>query len=256
MSMEALFADWDWEDADWLAGTFEKFTSDLARCETLDLVDGPMPVTRQGFLDAGLTGIEFAAFKTRHPSGLGTDLVGLHSPAMTTEPGRLYRADGTSYFTQLDISEKLPFADGCVAWVYAEHLIEHVPPHVAVRWLTEVRRILVPGGLLRITTPDLRKYVQGYVTGDSFFARHRRRLSMMRVGPPMPERPAFMFNQLFYLYGHRWLYDLDELRYALARAGFASTVQACAFGEGAQADVAALDRVFRSLETIYVEVTA
>ena len=88
MSMEALFADWDWEDADWLAGTFEKFTSDLARCETLDLVDGPMPVTRQDFLDAGLTGIEFAAFKTRHPSGLGTDLVGLHSPAMTTEPGR------------------------------------------------------------------------------------------------------------------------------------------------------------------------
>jgi SAM-dependent methyltransferase len=256
MSMEALFADWDWEDTDWLAGTFDKFTSDLARCETLDLVAGPMPVTRQDFLDVGLTGIEFAAFKTRHPSGLGTDLVGLHSPAMTTEPGRLYRADGTSYFTQLDISEKLPFADGCVAWVYAEHLIEHVPPPVAVRWLSEVRRILVPGGLLRITTPDLRKFVQGYASGDSFFARQRRRLSMMRVGPPMPERPAFMFNQLFYLYGHRWLYDLDELRYVLARAGFASPVKACAFGAGAQADVAALDRVFRSLESIYVEVTA
>ena len=74
--------------------------------------------------------------------------------------------------------------------------------------------------------------------------------------PPMPERPAFMLNQLFYLYGHRWLYDLDELRYALARAGFESPVQACAFGEGAQADVAALDRVFRRLETIYIEVTA
>jgi hypothetical protein len=78
----------------------------------------------------------------------------------------------------------------------------------------------------------------------------------MRVGPPMPERPAFMINQLFYLYGHRWLYDLDELRYALARAGFESPVRTRAFCEGARADVAALDRVFRRLETIYVEITA
>jgi hypothetical protein len=78
----------------------------------------------------------------------------------------------------------------------------------------------------------------------------------MRVGPPMPERPAFMFNQLFYLYGHRWLYDLDELRHALSRAGFTSTARVCAYREGARADVAALDTVIRSQDTIYVEITA
>ncbi len=198
MTMDPLFAYWDWEDPDALAATFEKLTADLARCETLDLIARRLPVTRQDFLDIGLTGIEFAAFKTRHPAGLGTDLVGLHTPTMTTEPGLLYRADGTSYFTQLDIAEKLPFGDGCVDWVYAEHLIEHVPPLVAISWLTEVRRILTPGGLLRITTPDLSKYAQGYVTGDSFFAKQRRRLRIMRFGPPMPERRAFMLNQIFY----------------------------------------------------------
>jgi predicted SAM-dependent methyltransferase len=256
MTMDPLFADWDWEDPDALAVTLEKFTADLARCETLELVARPLPVTRQDFLELGLTGIEFAAFKTKHPAGLGTDLVGLHTPTMTTEPGQLYRADSTSYFTQLDISEKLPFGGGCVDWVYAEHLIEHVPLLVAIRWLTEVRRILTPGGLLRITTPDLSKYALGYVTGDSFFAKQRRRLHIMRFGPPMPERPAFMFNQIFYLYGHRWLYDLDELRYVLARAGFASPVQACAYRAGTRADVAALDTVLRRHETIYIEVTA
>ncbi len=256
MTMDSLFADWDWEDPDALAVTLEKFTAELARCETLELVGCPLPVTRQDFGELGLTGIEFAAFKTRHPAGLGTDLVGLHTPMMTTEPGQLYLADGTSYFTQLDISEKLPFADGCVDWVYAEHLIEHVPLLVAIRWLTEVRRILTPGGLLRITTPDLGKYARSHATGDGFFPKQRRRLRIMRVGPPMPERPAFMFNQIFYLYGHRWLYDLDELRYALSRAGFASPVRACAYGEGTRADVAALDTVLRKHESIYVEVTA
>lgn len=256
MTTDPLFADWDWEDPDALAATLDRFTADLARCETLEQVTGPLPATRQDFLELGLTGIEFAAFKTQHPAGLGTDLAGLHTPTMTTEPGQLYRADGTSYFTQLDISEKLPFADGCVDWVYAEHLIEHVPPLVAIRWLTEVRRILAPGGLLRITTPDLSKYAQGYVSGDSFFARQRRRLALMRFGPPMPERPAFMLNQLFYLYGHRWLYDLEELRHALVCAGFASPVHVWAYREGAREDVAALDAMLRSKDTIYIEVIA
>ena len=73
----------------------------------------------------------------------------------------------------------------------------------------------------------------------------------------MPARNAFMFNQIFYLYGHRWLYDLDEIRYALSEAGFASeNVRLCAFQQGAKQDIADLDVTFRSDETIYVEVTA
>ncbi|MGE5828118.1 MAG: methyltransferase domain-containing protein [Micromonosporaceae bacterium] len=255
-NMDPSLAGWDWEDPDKLAVTLMDFTERLARCETLEQVARPLPVTRDDFRDIGLTGIEFAAFKTTHPAGLGTDLVGLRTPTMSTVPGPLYRADGTNYFTQLDISEKLPFGDGCVEWVYAEHLIEHVPPPVAIGWLAEVRRVLVPGGLLRLTTPDLHKYAREYLSGDGFFAKQRRRLQVMRFGPPMPERRAFMVNQIFYLYGHRWLYDLEELRYVLARAGFESPVQLCSFQAGARADVAALDTVLRRLETIYVEVTA
>jgi hypothetical protein len=64
-----------------------------------------------------------------------------------------------------------------------------------------------------------------------------------------------MFNQIFYLYGHRWLYDLDELRYVLARAGFdPGAMRTCAFRAGARGDVADLDSVFRSDETMYVEI--
>jgi predicted SAM-dependent methyltransferase len=254
---EELLQGWDWEDPDGLSATMDAFTAGLARCETLELIAGPLPVTRPDFLALGITGVEFAAFKTRHPSGLGTDLAGLRAGSVTTEPGRLYRADGASYFTELDIAKPLPFGADCVDWVYAEHLIEHVPPLVAIGWLSEVRRMLAPGGLLRLTTPDLARYAAGYVNDDGFFARHRRRLRNMRVGPPMPERKAFMFNQLFYLYGHRWLYDLDELRYVLARAGFGpAAARACPFRSGARPDVAELDSILRKDETIYVEVTA
>jgi SAM-dependent methyltransferase len=256
MATDERFPGWNWEDPDGLATRMDEFTATIAQCDTLDVVADKLPTTRQDLADLGVTGIEFAAFRTEHPAAIGTDLVGLTSPESVTEPGPLYRVDGRSLFTQLDIGEALPFEDGALDWVYAEHLIEHVPLPVAVGWLTEVRRILAPGGVLRLTTPDLRRYAEGYVRQDGFFARHRRRLRVMRVGPPMPDRTAFMFNQIFYLYGHKWIYDEAELRHVLGRAGFdPSAMRVATFGEGALADVAALDTAMRSDETIYVEIT-
>lgn len=250
--------EWDWEHPDDLAPRMDAFLSELAQCDKLEPVEVTPPFSRRRMLDLGLTGIEFASWKSDHRTGLGTDLVPLRcrSSGAVTEAGRLYRVDGERCFIRLDIGDRLPFEAGCVDWVYAEHLIEHVPLPTAVGWLTEVRRILAPGGVLRLTTPDLRRYVEGYLNDDNFFARHRRRLRSAGVGPPMPERKAFMFNQMFYLYGHRWIYDLDELRSVLSRAGFPEeTVRECGFRDGARPDVAELDRVLRKDETIYVEVT-
>ncbi len=250
------FTGWDWEDPDTLNPLMDSFTERLAEASGIEVVAAEQPYTAAELERLGITGIEFAAFTTEHPTGLATDLVGVHGPDGHTEPGRLCRIAGKSHFVQLDIGQPLPFEDGSVSWAYAEHLIEHVPLATAVRWLTEVRRVLRPGGLLRLTTPDLAKYVEGYLSGNKFFAKHRRRVDLaIDVAPPMPARNAFMFNQIFYLYGHRWLYDLAELQYVLAQAGFdPAAVRECAYREGSRPDVAALDQTIRNDETIYVEV--
>ncbi|GAA1258928.1 hypothetical protein GCM10009665_56340 [Kitasatospora nipponensis] len=255
MAAEPSFPGWNWEDPEGLSARMEEFTGTIARCTRIETVAERLPRTADELSAIGVTGIEFAAFTTRHPNGIGTDLVGVHNETTETEFGPLYRIDDQSLYTRLDISRPLPFADRSVDWVYAEHLIEHIALPVAVGWLTEVRRILRPGGLLRLTTPDLARYLEGYLDErDSFFKRHRRRLRMMRVGPPMPERKAFMLNQIFYHYGHRWIYDEAELRHVLGRAGFAAeSIERRAFQQGARADIADLDTVFRSDETIYLE---
>ena len=250
---------WNWEDPQELSETVDSFTVDLSRCDKLELVMAAPRLTRAQLQDLEITGIEFAAFKTAHPQGLGSDLVGPRSPDGATQRGGLYRVDGTAYFIELDISAPLPLDDGSVDWVYAEHLIEHVSLAVGVAWLAEVRRVLAPGGVLRVSTPDLRVYAQSYLNGDNFFAKHRRRMNMAlsAIAPPMPARGAFMFNQLFYVYGHRWIYDEAELRHVLAEAGFApEAVRVCAYRSGARADVADLDQVLRNDESIYIEVTA
>lgn len=263
MTTDAQFDGWNWEDPDSLAERMEVFSAGVARCERLEPLPGGLPRTRAHFAALDLTGIEFAAFATRHPQGLGTDLATLRSPDAATEPGTVYRVDDAALFTQLDIARPLPFDDGSVDWVYAEHLIEHVPLPVATAWLAEVRRVLAPGGLLRLSTPDLRRYIDGYLDEDrtggkgGFLAKHRRRLQVMKVGPAMPQRRAFMFNQLFYLYGHRWIFDEQELAHTLTAAGFdPAGIAVRAFQDGARPDVARLDLSFRSDETIYIEATA
>ncbi len=46
----------------------------------------------------------------------------------------------------------LPFADGAFELVWSSEVIEHVAD--TARWLSEVRRVLTPGGRLLLTTPD------------------------------------------------------------------------------------------------------
>lgn len=59
--------------------------------------------------------------------------------------------------------DSLPFADAGAAVVYASHVLEHFNRDDALRFLEECRRILRPGGVLRLAVPDLRWLVDGYL---------------------------------------------------------------------------------------------
>ena len=50
-----------------------------------------------------------------------------------------------------DLSRGLPFADGSVDEIVAEHVLEHVPDLVAL--MEEIHRVLAPGGVLRLEVP-------------------------------------------------------------------------------------------------------
>jgi hypothetical protein len=94
------------------------------------------------------------------------------------------------------------------------------------------------------------------LTGVEVAAFRTRMRTVPAPAPPMPARPASMLNQIFYFFGHRWIYDVDELRYALSPAGcdpVAGPVRACGVGE--RPDIAALDLPVRDDETIYIEVS-
>jgi SAM-dependent methyltransferase len=55
-------------------------------------------------------------------------------------------------FELAEIDRPLPFADATFTLVWASEVIEHVAD--TARWLSEVRRVLAPGGRLALTTPS------------------------------------------------------------------------------------------------------
>jgi predicted SAM-dependent methyltransferase len=249
--MRSTVPTWSWEHPeDWWVG--------LAECARLEPVALEPPYSRAQLRDLGITGIEFGSWRSTLRYSLSTDLIGVTDGTVRAEPGRLYTVDGQSLFVPLDARRPLPFEDGSFDWVYAEHFVEHISAAEAIAWLGEVRRVLSPAGTVRLTTPDLRRYVDSYLSPDGgFFPEHRDGLYQRGARPRMPRRPAFMMNLVFYFWGHRWIYDFDELRHALVEAGFApDSVVRRAFHEGALPEVAMLDRETRRHETMYVEAGA
>jgi predicted SAM-dependent methyltransferase len=225
-------------------------------CQQVAPSSWSLPLTRAALLEAGVRGVQFGC-GGRLPRGvLNTDLVGFTDLRLgSTAPGRVFRVNDAP-FIHHDVTQPLPAEDGAFEWAYSEHLIEHIPQAQAVVWLKDVRRLLKPGGLLRLTTPDLELYAAAYVSRDEpFFADHARRIREFGL-PAMPTRRAFMVNQIFQFWGHRWIYDFDELVHVLALAGFAAdAVQRRAFQHSAIAEVGELDSEVRRDETIYVEAT-
>jgi SAM-dependent methyltransferase len=65
---------------------------------------------------------------------------------------RARAADPELELRRVEFDGPLPFEDGSFDLVWAGEVIEHVAD--TARWLSEVRRVLVPGGRLVLTTPE------------------------------------------------------------------------------------------------------
>ena len=63
-----------------------------------------------------------------------------------------------NYDQDVDIRRPLPFPDLCAAFIFAEHVIEHVHFHEGLFFLRQCRRLLEPGGVLRFSFPDVTRF--------------------------------------------------------------------------------------------------
>ena len=227
----------------------------------IEKIHGPMPYARNLLVQNGILGINCGCGKALVAGCLNVDQLSFSDrQGMSSEPGKMLRihyGQQVLYYLQHDLTQPFPFASQSFSWGYSEHFIEHVTLKEAIGWLQEMRRLIVPGGLLRVTTPDLRKYVDGYADPEQrFFDLHRKEMEKVDAGKPwVTGRRAWMVNQIFQYYGHQWIYDFDEVVHAASAAGFdPDRIVQKEYRSGMLKDVFMLDSDTRSDESLYVEI--
>ena len=161
--------------------------------------------------------------------------------------------------TYLDASRRFPFKDDSFSLIFTEHMIEHLEIDRIQQFLSEILRVLRPGGICRITCPSLELYARYYVENDRDFFQNvmqgierKRRKRPEQTWIVRTNGSAFMTGVVKTFYGHRWMYDFETLEACLKAVGFRNTIQR-AFQESESTRLANMDNPDRAFETLYVE---
>lgn len=120
----------------------------------------------------------------------------------------------------LDLERVLPLPSASFAYVFGEHVIEHLSETAGAALLGELHRILRPGGVLRLTTPDLQKIVALYEDRNPEVSRADYAGFLGSLTGKRYEQPARILNDYLRLWGHRHVYDEPDLVARLQQAGF------------------------------------
>jgi predicted SAM-dependent methyltransferase len=150
-----------------------------------------------------------------------------------------------------DITQGLPFPSSVFRAVFTEHCLEHIAFDQCARVLAEIKRVLIPGGVLRIVVPDGQHVIETYTrikAGEplAFPADDNEYFTFLST--PMTE-----VNRAFYCYGHRFIYDYDTLSMLLEKVGFIS-IRRSVYQEGADPALL-IDSARRRGGSLYVEAT-
>ena len=74
--------------------------------------------------------------------------------------------EGPGIDLSCDIREGLPLEDGSITYAVSIHALPEVPYPDLVPTLVELRRVLAPGGVLRLALPNLENAMDAYRRGD------------------------------------------------------------------------------------------
>ena len=126
----------------------------------------------------------------------------------------------------LDATARFPLPDATFHYVFAEQLIEHLEWQGALTMLEEAHRVLVPGGRIRLATPNLLRLLDLYAKDKTPIQNELMEFQINLYKLPRAALPeCATLNLFFRAWGHTFLYDPVSLRMTLEEAGFREVEQ-------------------------------
>ena len=148
-----------------------------------------------------------------------------------------------------DATKSIPLQTSSIDCIYTSHMVEHLSQKGVRSFLSEVKRVLKVGGVVRIAVPDLRIAVDDYLEtndADAF---------MRGILVQAPEINTLKQKINLFVSGyrhHQWMYDGASLSKLLIEMGF-SSVEICKDGKTNIIDADGLNLHEREKKSVYVE---
>ncbi len=141
---------------------------------------------------------------------------------------------------EIDLRYKIKCKDNFFCGIFAEHVLEHLTIFDGLEALKELRRILMKGGVLRISVPDLQKYINFYC----------RKKVDKKFDNWIDLRSEAIWS-LNHNFGHHSVYDFSLLNDLLKKAGF-QDIRKKKFNQSEDKNLK-IDDIGRKWESLYVE---
>jgi predicted SAM-dependent methyltransferase len=145
-----------------------------------------------------------------------------------------------------DLRNPLPFPDNSIDFIFNEHFIEHLTVEEGQIVIKDFMRVLKPGGVFRIATPDLKTVIDKYLHVEL-----KNDPAVEKFGLQFIKTKAERLNISFHWWGHKWLYDWEELDRRLKEAG-CTDIKRCKLHKSEYKDLQNLET--RDESTLIVEV--
>jgi SAM-dependent methyltransferase len=155
------------------------------------------------------------------------------------------RADFKGIDIVADILEGLPLETNSIDYAVSNHALPEIAYPDLVPTLSELRRVLKAGGVLRLELPDLEKAIRAYVAGDMEYFHLIPDTDAKTIG-------GKLVTQMIWYGWSRSLFTHDFTEELLLAAGFSRTNR-CSYLQTASPFPEIVELDSRERESLYIE---
>ncbi len=119
----------------------------------------------------------------------------------------------------LDTRKGLPFKENSIDFIFSEHFVEHLTFEESQKLLRECYKCLKAGGTIRTATPDLDYIVSKYGTDW----KNQDWINWPEYN--FIKTKGRMLNISFREWGHKYLFNAEDLQNHLVSVGFKNTIR-------------------------------
>ena len=121
-----------------------------------------------------------------------------------------------------DITDNIPLPNNSLEVIFSRDTLEHLTWKELINHFLECHRLLIDGGIIRLTVPNFDKMIEKYRNQNENLADAIKNSEVSTSISPIENHTDLFINRVLY-HDHYYLHNFDTMKRALEKCGFGDT---------------------------------